>query len=111
MSLTTQLPTALASIQPHARKTRRECSYNEEERALLGKYKKEYKSKTIHQEREMLLRNYILVDIFNHWSTKNVKLDEMEVHKWTKVYYFIFKDFHSQPIPGALSMDFEQLAA
>ena len=84
-SMATGMHIALESLQRQTKRARKGCSYNEEEMMLLCKYKKEYKSKTTHQERDMMLRNYILVDIFNYWSAKNIELGETEVQNRTKV--------------------------
>lgn len=82
--MSTAVPGILQAIQK-TRKIRKECEYTPEERAVLGKYKEEYKSKTTTEEREMLLRTRILVDIFNHWHTQNVDLSPEEGHTRIKV--------------------------
>jgi hypothetical protein len=77
--MSTAIPAILEALRLKTRKPRKECEYNVEERAVLDKYKKQYKAKTSAEEREMMLRNYILVDIFNHWHAKGIDLSEEEV--------------------------------
>jgi hypothetical protein len=70
MSTEVDLPAVLQKIRDQAGKTRKGCQYTNEEKAILGKYKEEYRALTTHEDRDLLLRNKILVDIFNHWFRK-----------------------------------------
>jgi len=56
----------MQALQKKGCKIRKECQYNSEERTILGKYKEELRKKTTHEDRDILMRNHILVDIFNY---------------------------------------------
>jgi len=59
------------------RKPRRGALYSREEIAVLSKYKAEYKDQTTKPLRAHVLRNKILVDIFNYWDVqKTLPADE-----------------------------------
>jgi hypothetical protein len=58
------------AIGNNAGKPRNKSLYTTEEKSVLGKYKDEYRKKTTTEERHNMLRNHILVDIFNYWSNK-----------------------------------------
>jgi hypothetical protein len=75
------------ALEPKARQPQKGCQYNAEERAVFGKYKEEYRSKTSHQEREVLLRQNIFVDIFNYWQSQNVPLNGTDINQRAKVRY------------------------
>ena len=75
-------------------KERKDSEYSREERAVLGKYKDNYKNLTRPEDRDSLLTNHILVDIFNHWYNKgeveaNIQEDEVSVR--VKVFDTFFK--------------------
>jgi hypothetical protein len=69
------------------RKPRKSSVYNVEERTLLAQYKQQYRSLPTREERLSLVRNKILVDIFNYWSGKGVNLTPDESHLRMKVNY------------------------
>jgi hypothetical protein len=85
------IPSPLAAIPCQTSKPRRGSRYSEEERALLSKYKDEYKSKTTAQDREQLMKQKVLVDIFNYWFSKEGTIpSEEESKKRVKVLYPIY---------------------
>jgi len=51
---------------------KRKCQYTEEEKKILEIHKEEYKKTTTTTERHNLLRNHILVNIFNYWYEKGI---------------------------------------
>ena len=53
-------------------RNRNKSRYSREEINVLEKYKDTYRRKTTTDERHELFRQYILVDIFNHWHSKGV---------------------------------------
>ena len=70
----------------HHRKTRKECLYTDEERAIMAKYKEAYKATINHNERESLLRNHIFPDIFNFWYKEEQDMpDGPEIERKRKV--------------------------
>jgi len=60
------------------RKPRRDDLYSREEIAVLSKYKAEYKDQTTKPLRAHVLRNKILVDIFNYWDVQKTLLADEE---------------------------------
>ena len=60
-------PQYLAAVEPPARGPRAKSRYSKDEKRVLQQYKDRYKKATTTDERNDLLRNYILVDIFNFW--------------------------------------------
>jgi hypothetical protein len=67
------LPTVyLEAVTNKARKPRSQCALSTSERNVINKYREEYRSKTTTEERTDVLRNNILVDIFNHWFNQGV---------------------------------------
>jgi len=68
------------------RKPRRDALYSQEEIAVLSKYKAEYKDQTTKPLRAHVLRNKILVNIFNYWDVqKTLPADEEACVAWVKV--------------------------
>lgn len=63
----------LQSLQQKTRQPRQGCQYNQEEMVVLRKYKEVYRNTITHEERDSLLQQSILVDIFNHWDSKNIR--------------------------------------
>jgi hypothetical protein len=84
-AITDDIPT-LPRIQETFQKGRKDCKYTVEERKVIGKYKNEYKKATNRAERAMLMKNKILVDIFNYWYSQGLELDEGESEKRIKVF-------------------------
>lgn len=72
-------PFVQALMTPRPRKQRKETFYTKEERAIMGKYKDDFKT-TRGKERDHIVRGKILVDLFNFWHNKGIGLreDEME---------------------------------
>jgi hypothetical protein len=67
----------MSHLIPTIRKPRRDALYSREEIAVLSKYKAEYKDQTTKPLRANVLRNKILVDIFNYWDVqKTLPADE-----------------------------------
>ena len=65
----------------NARKARQDSKYSREERAVIGKYKAEYRSQTTMDQRGHIFKSSILPDIFNHWTnngTEPIAEDEMK---------------------------------
>lgn len=60
-----------------------------DEIAVISKYKSEYKEQTTRSLRAHVMRNKILVDIFNYWDQKGVLLSEEAVLQRAKVNYYI----------------------
>lgn len=84
-SFTTLTPAGEA-FPPRTRQPRQGCQYNAEEVGILNKHKANYRKTTMHEERDVMLRTTILVDIFNHWVTiKGLTFDENEIRKHMKV--------------------------
>ena len=52
--------------------TRKKCRYTEDEKKVIEIYKEEYRKTTSTAERHILIRNHILVDIFNFWYDKGI---------------------------------------
>jgi len=68
------------------RKPRRDALYFREEIAVPSKYKAEYKDQTTKPLRAHVLRNKILVNIFNYWDVqKTLPADEEACVDWMKV--------------------------
>ena len=53
---------------PTTKKPRRGALYSREEIEVISKYKEEYKDQTTRALRAHVMRNKILVDIFNYWD-------------------------------------------
>ena len=73
--MTSEIPaplqaTFLDAVQHKTRKPRKQSDYTLEERAVLAKYKDEYRKKANIDERDALFRNHLLVDMFNYWYGK-----------------------------------------
>jgi hypothetical protein len=89
--MASDVPSTLA-VLGQTTKSRKGCRYTDEERAILSKYKDEYKSKTTAQERQQLLKQKLFVDIFNFWFSKEgAKPSEDETKKRVKVLFLIVR--------------------
>ena len=55
---------------PTTKKPRRGALYSREEIDVISKYKEEYKDQTTRALRAHVMRNKILVDIFNYWDVQ-----------------------------------------
>jgi len=55
---------------PTTKKPRRGALYSREEIKVISKYKAEYKDQTTKTLRAHVLRNKILVDLFNYWDVQ-----------------------------------------
>jgi len=100
-------------MQAVPNKPRRGSRYTEAERKVLSKYKDEYRSKTTAQEREQLLKQKVLVDIFNYWFSKEGTFpSEEESKQRVKVSYLICirRCIITEIQIGTLSLDSKQLA-
>jgi len=72
------LPAAiLEAVTNKNRKARKKSLYTTEEITVIGKYKKEFREKTTTDDRNEILRNHILVDIFNYWFSKGIVTAEI----------------------------------
>lgn len=95
--MASQAPAVVLVIPERTHKPRKGCQYNEEERAVLSKHKAEYKSKTTPAEREEVVRNKILVDIFNYWYDKEkIMPSEVLFQQRIQVLFFVSIVIHLQ---------------
>jgi hypothetical protein len=60
----------MAHLIPTTKQPRRGAHYSREEILVISKYKAEYKDQTTRALRANVLRNNILVDIFNYWDVQ-----------------------------------------
>ena len=79
----------MAHLIPTGKQPRKGTLYSREEIAIISKYKTEYKDQTTRPLRVHVLRNKILVDIFNYWDQQGVLLSEEIVLQRAKVNYDI----------------------
>jgi hypothetical protein len=78
--------TDMAHLIPSTKPARRGTLYSREEIAVISKYKAEYKDQTTRALRANVLRNKILVDLFNYWLVQNkLPSDEEESMQRVKV--------------------------
>jgi hypothetical protein len=76
----------MAHFIPTTKLPRRGTLYSQEEILVISKYKAEYKEQTTRPLRANVLRNKILVDLFNHWDAqKTLPLDEAAAIERVKV--------------------------
>jgi len=61
----------MAHFIPTTKLPRRGTLYSREEILVISKHKAEYKEQTTRPLRANVLRNKILVDLFNHWDAQN----------------------------------------
>jgi hypothetical protein len=64
--------TFLDAVDKGRRGPRNKCRYTEDEKKVLEPYKEEYRKTTTTSERHNIIRNHILVDIFNFWYEKGI---------------------------------------
>lgn len=64
--------TFLEAVDKGGRGSKKKCRYNEDEKKVLEIYKDEYRKTTTTPERHNIIRNHILVDIFNFWYEKGI---------------------------------------
>jgi hypothetical protein len=62
----------MAHLIPTTKPPRRGTLYSREEIAVISKYKAEYKDQTTRALRAKVLRNKMLVDLFNYWLVQNM---------------------------------------
>jgi hypothetical protein len=62
----------MSAIPPRARKPRKDALYSRDEITVLNRYKEQYRQLTTSEARGDLIRNYVLVDIFNFWTQKGM---------------------------------------
>ena len=75
---------------PKQRRLRRDGLYTLEEKMVIHKYKQEYIMLTTRELRAQLLKEHILVDIFNYWTAQgNQPKDETESISQQKVMFTI----------------------
>jgi hypothetical protein len=60
----------MSHLIPSTKQPRRGAFYSREEIVVLSKHKAEYKDQTTRALRAHVLRNKILVDIFNYWDAQ-----------------------------------------
>ena len=76
----------MADHIPTTKKPRRGALYSREEIKVISKYKVEYKDQTTKTLRAHVLRNKILVDLFNYWDDQGtLPSDEAGCMAWVKV--------------------------
>ena len=76
----------MADRIPTTKKPRRDALYSQEEMKVISKYKAEYKEQTTKALRAHVLRNKILVDMFNFWDANGtLPTEEAECMGWVKV--------------------------
>jgi len=68
----------MSHLIPKTRKPRSGALYSRDEIAIISKYKDEYKEQTTKALRADVLRNKILVDIFNYWDLQDMLPDNEE---------------------------------
>ena len=77
----------MAHLIPPAKQPRKGTFYSRQEIAILSTYKTEYKDQMTRPLRTHVLRNKILVDIFNYWDRQGILLSEEVVLQRVKVNY------------------------
>src|SRR5258705_13676973 len=60
----------MSHLIPTTRRPRRGALYTREEITVIAKHKAEYKDQTTRALRAHVLRNKVLVDIFNYWDVQ-----------------------------------------
>src|SRR5882762_3016946 len=84
--------TYLEAVKDKPRAPRKKSRYDTDVRSVLDKYRHRYRKLTTTQERRDLLRNYILVDMFNFWYergevTPDIAEDDLceRIKVWSKL--------------------------
>jgi len=93
---------------PTTKQPRRGTLYAREELLVISKYKTEYKEQTTRALRANVLRNKILVDLFNYWDAHDrLPLDGEESMERVKVIHWTIKSvtsteckLHRDLLPG-----------
>ena len=76
----------MAHLIPTTKQPRRGTLYTKGELLVISNYKAEYKEQTTRALRANVMRNKILVDLFNYWDIQNMlPSDEVESMKRVKV--------------------------
>jgi hypothetical protein len=76
----------MAHLIPTTKLPRRGTLYSRDEIQVISKHKAEYKDQTTRPLRANVLRNKILVDLFNYWDVqKTLPSDEAESIEQVKV--------------------------
>lgn len=83
----------LKGVNQNNRGPRKKGRYSKEEKAVLNKYKHDYRKTTTTEERFDLLRNRILVDIFNFWYAKGEVTPNIEPDVLSEKIKVMSKDF------------------
>jgi hypothetical protein len=65
----------LERLEERSRKPRKESKYTREERAVIGKFKKEYRRLTTREGRADLFQTKILPAIFNYWDIHEIDVN------------------------------------
>jgi hypothetical protein len=60
----------MSNLIPPTKQPRRGALYSREEILVIAKHKADYKDQTTRALRAHVLRNKILVDIFNYWDSR-----------------------------------------
>lgn len=68
------------AVDKTPRSPRKNATYPTEVIDVLNKYKNEYRKITTTEERHQLLRNFILVDVFNFWFHKGEVVEDISEH-------------------------------
>jgi hypothetical protein len=88
----------MAHLIPKTKQPRRGTLYSKPELLVISKYKTEYKEQTTRALRANVLRNKILVDLFNYWlEQKTLPSDGEESMKQVKV-----NDARVQPLDSKI---------
>ena len=76
----------MAHLIPTTKQPKQGTLYSKGELLVITKYKAEYKEQTTRALRANVLRNKILVDLFNYWDVQNtLPSNEVESLEWVKV--------------------------
>ena len=85
-AITGSIVAVMAHLIPTTKQPRRGTLYTKGELLVISKYKAEYKEQTTRALRANVLRNNILVDLFNYWDAQNIlPSDEVESMERVKV--------------------------
>ena len=93
----------MSHLIPTAKQPRRGAFYTREEIAAISVYKAEYKDQTTKALRAHVLRNKILVDMFNYWDSQGtLPSDEKLCVQWVKVNDTILRSERSEYLTFSL---------
>jgi hypothetical protein len=82
--ITGSILAVMAHLIPTTKQPRRGTLYTRGELLVISKYKAEYKEQTTRALRANVLRNKILVDVFNYWDAQSM-LPPNEVESMERV--------------------------